>query len=269
MRGGIASRASLLAAGCTDRQIRSAIAARRLQRVRPGWFTDGTAPPDVVRALRAGGWLSCVSALTVQGVWTMPHGLHLAMRRGLARPRGDFRIHWVDRPTPRPYPMDAPAPALRLAVGCLDQRAAVVALDSVLNRRLMSADAVHRLLAESPRGRRLSRLVDVSESGTETLARLALRRLRIAVRTQVTIAGVGRVDLLVGDRLVLEIDGRQWHDRESTFESDRARDRALVALGYLVMRASYAQVMHEWPVIERQLLTIVRRGAHRWPSGRR
>ncbi|MGN6501990.1 MAG: DUF559 domain-containing protein [Pseudolysinimonas sp.] len=270
--GGIASRTSLLAAGCTDRQIRSAVASGRWQRVRPGWFTDGTAEPDVVRALRAGGWLSCVSALAAQGVWTMPHsGLHMAMRRGLARPRGtDLRIHWVDRPTPRPFPMDAPTPALQLAVGCLDQRAIVVALDSVLNRRHVPADAVGRVLAESARGRRLSLLVDAaSESGTETLARLALRRLRVAVRTQVTIAGVGRVDLLIGDRLVLEVDGREWHDRESTFESDRARDRALVALGYLVMRASYAQVMTQWPVVEQQLLTIVRRGAHRWPSGRR
>lgn len=53
----------------------------------------------------------------------------------------------------------------------------------------------------------------------------------------------------------------EWH---SDFEADRARDRALVALGYLVIRASYRQVMQEWPVIECQIAEIVARRDHLW-----
>jgi very-short-patch-repair endonuclease len=71
------------------------------------------------------------------------------------------------------------------------------------------------------------------------------------------------VDLLVGDRLVVELDGEQWHGGDR-FEEDRRRDLALVAAGYLVVRISYRQVMNEWDAIERLLLEIIRRRDHRW-----
>jgi very-short-patch-repair endonuclease len=90
---------------------------------------------------------------------------------------------------------------------------------------------------------------------------LALRSRNLRVRPQVWIPGVGRVDLLIGDRLVLELDGREWHQ---DFERDRARDRALVARGYLVLRASYRQVLEDWPTIEAQIAEIVARRDHRW-----
>jgi len=45
-------------------------------------------------------------------------------------------------------------------------------------------------------------------SGLETLARLHLRRRHIRVRSQVHIPPVGWVDLLIGGRLVLELDSR-------------------------------------------------------------
>lgn len=241
-------------------------------RLRPGWFAVRTAPAAVVEAVRAGGRLTCASALRLQGVWMMPDELlHVAVSRGNPRPARDgLRVHWTDGRAPTGFPMDSPITALSHLIGCVDLRACVVAVDSALNTKLVGRDETDRLLAETPRGRRVAQLVDpASESGTETLARLALRRLRLQVRTQVLIAGVGRVDLLVGDRLVVEVDGEEWHSRESTFESDRARDRRLVARGYLVMRASYKQVMWGWDDVEAEILTVVRRNAHRWPRGRR
>lgn len=55
-------------------------------------------------------------------------------------------------------------------------------------------------------------LVDMSaESGLETKARLRLRALGIPYRAQVRISRVGHVDLLIGERLVLELDGGAWH----------------------------------------------------------
>jgi very-short-patch-repair endonuclease len=166
--------------------------------------------------------------------------------------------------------MDSAEDALRQMIACCDLRASVVAVDSAINRGIASREVVMRLLERTARGRQVARHVDPkAESGLETLARLALRRLQLRVRTQVKIAGVGRVDLLIGDRLVLELDGEAWHDRPGDFEEDRRRDRALVVAGYLVLRASYRQVMDEWQVIERQIVTIVRSGRHRWPAGRR
>jgi very-short-patch-repair endonuclease len=270
--GGIASRQSLLAAGSTDREIRAAIAAGRIARLRNGWFADGSAPSEVVRAVRAGGVLTCASALRLQGVWTMPHPeVHVRLKRGTPRPSGaDLRLHWSDDTVGLRFPMDAVLGSLRQLLRCADTRACVVALDSALHAHLVAPAALELMLEETARGRALAALIDpAAESGIETLARLALRRARLRHRTQVPIAGVGHVDLMIGDRLVLEVDGYEWHSQESDLERDKARDRALVAAGYLVMRATYRQVMEQWDGVEEQILAVVRRNGHLWSRSRR
>jgi len=45
--------------------------------------------------------------------------------------------------------------------------------------------------------------------------------------------------------LVVEIDGRAFHDRPDAFASDRRRDRALAAAGYQVLRFTWEQVKYE------------------------
>jgi very-short-patch-repair endonuclease len=84
----------------------------------------------------------------------------------------------------------------------------------------------------------------------------------------VFIEGVGRVDVLVGDRLVLELDGYGFHATGESFETDRRRDLALAARGYRVIRLSYRQVMFEWNEAERVILSMVRRGEHVRPRRR-
>ncbi len=64
---------------------------------------------------------------------------------------------------------------------------------------------------------------------------------------------------------MLELDGERWHQ----FENDRRRDRALIVRGYVVIRASYAQVMEEWPLVEAQILELVRRREHLWRAPHR
>ena len=144
----------------------------------------------------------------------------------------------------------------------------VVLIDSAIHRGVIHHAEITALLATTKRGRRLLARVDASaESGTETMVRVRLRRHRIRLRTQVVIADIGRVDLLVGDRLVIEVDGEEWHDRESTFESDRARDAALTVRGYVVLRYSYRRVMFDWDAAEAEILSLIRRGRHVRPSG--
>jgi very-short-patch-repair endonuclease len=155
--------------------------------------------------------------------------------------------------------------AMACAVGCLDLRNLVAAADSAANTRLIDVPAMELMLSATARGRRVLALWDPqAESGLETYVRLALRSARFPVRSQVVIDGIGRVDLLVGDRLVIELDGAAWHGGIADFERDRARDRALIARGYVVMRATYRQVMFELPSIIEQVRTLVRRREHRW-----
>jgi very-short-patch-repair endonuclease len=269
----IYSSSGLRAHGKGTKAIQRLMRAELLVRLRRGWYATPDVDADTRLAVSTGGKVTCVSALKQLGVWTMPHTeLHVRVARGTAvRVCERTRVHWTDDRLDLGNPRDDVATALLIAVECLDLRAAVVVVDSTLNRGLVSRSGVELLLSGSPRGRRVLSLCDGrAESGIETVARLALRRLRVRVRPQVTIQGVGRVDLLIGDRLVLELDGREWH---SDFEADRARDRQLMALGYLVVRASYRQVMEEWATVAEQLLVLIRRKEHRWrttlPQGAR
>ena len=56
--------------------------------------------------------------------------------------------------------------------------------------------------------------------------------------------GAGRVDFLFPEwKLIVEVDGRQWHTREQAFEQDRARDNAAAAAGWRVLRFTYRMVV--------------------------
>jgi very-short-patch-repair endonuclease len=46
-------------------------------------------------------------------------------------------------------------------------------------------------------------------------------------------------------RLVLEVDGYQWHGSRAAFEADRRRDQNLVAAGYRVIRITWSQLTRE------------------------
>jgi very-short-patch-repair endonuclease len=60
----------------------------------------------------------------------------------------------------------------------------------------------------------------------------------------VRIRGVGRVDLVIGDRLVIECDSREFHDKADSYAADRARDLELLRQGYREIRLTYAQVVY-------------------------
>lgn len=267
---GIFTTRQLRSRGISSRSLTRAVNEHRLVRVRRGVYATAEASPELIDAARIGGRVTCITALRLHGAWTMPEPqIHVRVARGVDVPRTTARLHFGDSDSCE-HRIDTVADAVALAIRCLDQRSAIVAMDSVLNLGLMTFVEMEIACSRSARGRRLFAQVDPSsESGLETLARLALRRRRVRLRTQVQIDEDTRVDILIGDRLILELDGRAWHDRPGDFERDRARDRRLAAAGYIVLRASYTQVMHEWPTIEQQILVLVRRREHLWRAGQR
>jgi hypothetical protein len=99
----------------------------------------------------------------------------------------------------------------------------------------------------------------LADSGLEPLTRWRLLRLGIVAVPAHEIPGVGPVDLLVGDRLVIELDGGT-HDTAEQRRRDARREAAAVALGYLVLRFDHAQVVHRWPEVEAAVLAVVDRG---------
>lgn len=218
----------------------------------------------------AGGALGCLSVLARQGVW-VPRTYVLHVRRtrqhaGRKLPPGikdcQHRNVAMSRVT---RPVDSLGQALLSAVACVGVDEAVAIMDSALNLGLLSVEELVELLADEPRSRRdlLQKVDGRSESGSESLARVRLTRQGISVTPQVEIDGVGRVDLLVGNLLVIELDSVAHHTSVRNYRADRARDALLVSRGYRVLRFTYEDVVDNWDFVERIVLTLVRARLHK------
>ncbi|HWL02376.1 MAG TPA: DUF559 domain-containing protein [Microbacteriaceae bacterium] len=247
----------------------------RIIRIRRAWYALPGAHPATCTAVRVGGMLTCVSLLEAADVWTPPHAaVHVSVAANASRlrsaesrfvpyqPSAGILLHWRPEPGATTEPRDTVLGALVETFRCADEREVVAMTDSALRHRLVTRSA----LRQSGMPDRILSICDGSaESGGETFMRLHLRSMRCQFRTQVSIPGVGRVDFLIGDRLVLEVDGYAFHGDREAFERDRARDLALVGLGYLVIRVSYRQVLDDWPRISRSLAAIIRSRRHLRP----
>lgn len=283
---GVASVAALNAEGWNARTVDKAVASGTLIRLRQGWVATPSAPIELVQSVRVGGVLSCVSVLHRYRVWCSDTSTtHISVARKAQRlssphdrsmPLGDparFGLT-VHRTIPSSLPehtraYDSIALALLHAIKCQPRLDAVATIDSVLNRNLMALHDVQDLFGFLPHRcqQYLSQIDGSSQSGLETKARLSLRRFNIAFRPQHTIAGVGSVDLLIGDRLVLEVDGWEFHSKRVDFENDRRRDLELARQGYRVLRASFWQVMNDWDSVFAVIRELIARGEHRWAPG--
>lgn len=265
MNTGIVSTRRLRASGVGATEIRRAIRDGALTRLRRGWYALPSATPAVTLAVRVGGRLGCVSALAWHGSWAFSgRATHVRVSSGVAVDRApEVHLHWTSlRVGPG---IDTIEEALASAVACCDFRTLVAVIDSLANRRIVSPTRLRRTLGASARGRRALAAHDpAAESGIETLLRIALRRVHIRTRSQVVIPGVGRVDFLIGERLVVEADGYEWHGGREAFERDRNRDRELVRRGYVVLRASYRRVVEDIDSVTLAVLDVVRRRDHKW-----
>lgn len=276
-RGGVARVTVLLRMGYTAAQIRSAVARGDVRRLRKGWVTVTDAPTDVVRAVRLGGRLACLSAARHHGLWVpeTTEELHIALPRHAGRRFSDSAactVHWVSANwRDEPATVESVKVLVRQVLLCCDRETAIVIIDSALNQRKLSLSALREIVATVPS--RFSSLLDEvdagSESGLETLCRLRLRGLGARIRSQVSIPGVGRVDLIIGERLVIEADGREWHEGRSAFHADRIRDLALLRLGYVVIRVSYPLIMSEWMLVELSVRALIGRREHLWSATHR
>ena len=218
--------------------------------------------------------MSCLSALSMLGIWTPPfEDLHVAVDAHDCRLRSpsDSRVrrsgedpivvHWRGRPGRSRLIVD-PIAALEDARLCTTSDYLTAACDSLIRQQPDRRSEVQALIRRVPSSHAdaLVRADGVCESGIETLFWLKMPHREL--RRQMVIPGVGRVDFLFGDRLVVEVDGAEFHRDIDHFESDRRRDALLSALGYRVLRFSYQQVMFDWPTVESAVRAALSRRDH-------
>jgi very-short-patch-repair endonuclease len=280
-RGGVLPTSALDRLGVSRDARSAAIASGSVVAVRRGWYGVPDAPADVVAAVRVGGALTGASVARLHGLWLLKDDrLHVRVSGSASRLRSPADrgialtqehgvcVHYRERPGGvRDLPARDGLPrALAEMFTCGGALPATIALDSALNTGEL--DAAGRAELRRIVTARARRFVDgadpLCDSGLETIARLLLVSRRVRHRTQAWIRGVGRVDLLIGDRLVVELDGAGFHIDAPDFEEDRRRGLELARQGYLLVRLTYRMVMDDWDTTRATVLEIIAHGEHRW-----
>lgn len=240
------------------RQIAWAVRWGELIRVRRGHYALVGMSEPLLRAVRVGGRLACVSALRERGVWVLgDERLHVQVAPNAARLRdpddrharlgsdADVRVHWcasVDVAGRSPSRVSVPEAIVQASI-CLPPLALRASVDSALNHGLLSHGQLAWVRRTVPiaRAEALGRGEKLADSGLESIARELLRALGLRVTTQARFDGVGRVDLLVEDWLVIECDGNEYHWDAAPI--DRRRDAALQRAGRTALRFDYPQLV--------------------------
>ena len=228
-------------------------------------FAPGTDWP-LIACRMLGGLLTCHSALAYYSLPELPHPgtVHVAIpsSRGRVRPLAGVVVH--REPARWPPGMSPPVEPPRLLVArmlrCAEETPAVVVADAALRRGLVSRAELAAMLrsnrSSGPLGRRrLARCREKARSPIESIARLELEDAGHSVEVGVDVPGVGEVDMLVDDRLLLETDGYQFHSSKGDWANDRRREQRLIAQGRLWVRLTYDDVMsgRTIPIVEAAL----------------
>lgn len=275
--GGIATRRQLMRRGFTGRSLTSAVLAGSIARVRKGWYASDAATAAQLLAVRVGGRISHVTAADSLHLWAgLDRRVHIALVRGQSRlrapelpagfvkpPRVETVLHWtetgaVDRTSSLTWRVTLDS-CLRGVVRISDAETALACLETAITRFGLTSNRIESMFAAEPLVSRIlaRRARRGSDSGIESIFCHRFRSLGIQVRQQVSFAGIRRIDALLGRRVIIELDGREFHDQSKAFHRDRFGDAKLVALGYVVLRFSYQQVLFDWPFVERTVLAAL------------
>ncbi|PVE79819.1 hypothetical protein DC432_00025 [Microbacterium testaceum] len=269
LRGGIAARTAAGDAGFDVRRVRDAARAGDVEIVRRRWIATGDAPPDDLAAARAGGVVACVSAARRRGWWIPPaveERLHLRLAPKAARDGiGDgILVHWTRAivPVARDALLESIEDTLAHVARCLGTEDALIVWESAIRTEKLDLEALRRVRWPSLAARACADAAgSQADSGLETMVVSRVRGWGVLVRQQIVIAG-RPVDLLIGARLITQCDGWQFHSSSAQRSADIAHDAELRLRGYTVLRFSYAQIIHDWPSVERTLQRAIAAGLH-------
>ena len=268
-RDGIAHRADILSAGFALASLRSFVRSGSAMLIRRAWVATRDADLALVTAARAGGRVSCVSLASRRRWWVLspPSRLHLhllphAASAHLTGPV-DAALHWSKPLVPASRSLCTEVEdALQHIAVCLPKDDALVLWESAVRVERLAPEYLRSLAWTSTAARELAEAVNgLSDSGLETLLVTPLRRWGVLVRQQVWLAG-RPVDILVGERLVIQIDGWQFHTSAAQRAKDIAHDAELRLRGYTVLRFGYAQVVHDREAVLRVIRQAIAARLH-------
>jgi hypothetical protein len=174
-------------------------------------------------------------------------------------------------------PVTTPARTLLDLAAVLDRHRLARVIDRAQAMRLASPTSLPALLERYPRRRGAAKLKSVIDEGRIGLA-VTRSELEDAFLVVLDRYGLPRpetnVPLRIGggwvevdcvwrrQRLIVELDGRVFHGTAGAFEADRARDRALIAAGWRVIRVTWRQLTREPAALAADLRASLARTLH-------
>lgn len=261
--GGVVRGVLLQQFGISRRKLADDARTGRLVRIRPGVYAAPRADPHLMAAAAHGGALTCARALRLHGVWTLDETgpVHVWLGgKGRSHHHGCACVdhHYAGRAAVGLAPLED---VLVHSYLCGGAEPFFAGLESALALRKITSGVRERIRRRLPSAARW--LVDLARkdaaSGLESLLRLRLHLLGIRLECQVVIPTVGRVDFVLGDRLILEADGKDNHHDDNHRHRDLVRDAAASALGYETLRFDFAQIVYSWPSVEAAVVAAVNR----------
>lgn len=265
--GGSAHSSDVYAAGYSKHTVAALVRTGRLVRVRRSWLVSSGADDAQLAAARVGGRLTCVTAAHRLGLWTGDHDeVHVAVAPTAARlDATGLRVHWSAGPAPTAARavVDPLINVLYHVARCQPPVVALAIWESALNKNLISADVLQRIAWHSGRAARLAAIATkLSDSGLESHFIELMRAIGVRVRQQVRIDG-HRVDGLIGERLVIQLDGFAFHSTPEARRRDILADARLRLRGYTVLRFDYQQILFQPELVQEVIQTAMAQRLHR------
>lgn len=246
-RRGAATTSTLMAAGFSRRMLTKAVRDGVVDRLHRGVYTSRVSDPDVVAAFRADGLLTCISAARFHGLWTLggAGALHLSCSTGQAR-RGVIQHGACLHPRHSYLPIAGVADVLIHALRCLPELEALVMVQSAVSQALLSKDFLRSRLPGNRNGK-VREILDLvlprADSLLEVLAHTHFTRAGLRVQMHVDVPGVGEVDCLINECLIVELDGGT-HLEGKQVKKDQYRNNEGMRRGLLTLRYYYVDVVH-------------------------
>ncbi len=224
-------------------------------------FLPGARELSAVLACGERSFVGDVSACALFGVAPTHHGPVEVTVVGGRRKRAGIRIHRVDTLDTADYgnlrgiPIVSPARALLgyAATATADELERAIAEAYAL--RLTTERDINATIARNPYRTGVAHLKAElkREGGPAWTQREAERRMQHLIRrahlarpvTQYWISGYPADFAWPEHRLIVEVDGFQFHGHRRAFERDRRRDQAHVLAGYRVIRITWRQLEDE------------------------
>jgi len=263
---GCVSGAQLAAAGLSRRAIAHRVSRGWLVRRHRGVYLVGPLEAPLARAMAAllsVGPGAVLSHDAAAAVWELrprsagPIDVTLASRD--VRSRHGIRVHRVanlhrrERARLRDLPVTSPARTLLDLATTLTARDLARAVEQAELRHLTTHDDLTHFLTSrrSHRGAanlRAATRTDIQLTRSEAERRFLdlVNEARLPEPAANTCVAGHEVDFLwPAERLIVEVDGYEFHSSRAAFERDRIRDADLQALGYRVIRITWRRLIDE------------------------